>query len=322
MKSSLHQLLIARSKRIEAEDGESTFSASQLTSRNPSIFIGNLQDARDIVMLSKLGITHVLTVAGLHVYDETPAFIKHFVVNIADHPSSNILEILPTCQNFIEGCLQNEGVILIHCASGISRSVTVCAMYLMCKYEINGTDALSIIRESRPYANPNVGFQYQISLLESKNQDIHTACAIFKSQNIEDGILYSIVERRSLANELHAKVDSLEVTIKSFSRFTTEESDELQVQLSSIKENIMRAGHDHESGEDRTFIIHDKVASMILRSAQSKCTRLLEDVRLMVHDVVDSVGLIVPHVSVDVGLMSCQGEYDAELTGHHVEVDA
>jgi len=46
--------------------------------------------------------------------------------------------------------------------AGISRSVTITAMYIMLVTDLNNEQALTIIRQCRPQAGPNMGFRSQL----------------------------------------------------------------------------------------------------------------------------------------------------------------
>jgi len=57
-------------------------------------------------------------------------------------------------------------------AMGKSRSATFVAAYLMHKYNISPSDAISQIRESRPLAEPNDGFMRQLELYHQMNMPV------------------------------------------------------------------------------------------------------------------------------------------------------
>ena len=55
----------------------------------------------------------------------------------------------------------------MHCASGISRSVSVCMAWLMLRKKLSSEEALREVRKSRPQALPNHGFLQSLRLLET-----------------------------------------------------------------------------------------------------------------------------------------------------------
>lgn len=64
-------------------------------------------------------------------------------------PTMSVLELIPTCP---------------FSAMGKSRSATVLCAYLMKRYRISPSEALSQIRQSRPLCEPNDGFMQQLQL--------------------------------------------------------------------------------------------------------------------------------------------------------------
>ena len=76
------------------------------------------------------------------------------------------------------------GKALVHCMKGVSRSVSICAAYLMrykelvrhCNNEFGADEVVSYIRERRPFVKPNKGFiaqllQYEKHLDSGRSED-------------------------------------------------------------------------------------------------------------------------------------------------------
>src|SRR5262245_35838661 len=62
--------------------------------------------------------------------------------------------LIPKITRFIHEQLENEGTVLVHCAMGISRTVTMTMAYLI-EYEgMSLGEAYATIRENRPEAHP------------------------------------------------------------------------------------------------------------------------------------------------------------------------
>ncbi len=57
---------------------------------------------------------------------------------------------------------------LVHCAQGMSRSVSILAAYLMWKEHISTDTALEAIKSARPCSNPNEGFVAQLREFEGQ----------------------------------------------------------------------------------------------------------------------------------------------------------
>ncbi len=73
----------------------------------------------------------------------------------------DIAQHLPACARFIDQG-RKYGSVLVHCASGVSRSVSALCGYLMEYEKISLEKSLTVIREVRPIAKPNPGFLEQL----------------------------------------------------------------------------------------------------------------------------------------------------------------
>ena len=257
------------------------------------LFIGSLSSAKNIEELARLGITYVLTVARISgVEFEYAENIRHLKIQIEDHPASNILSVSEECFGFIDAAVNNNSKILVHCASGISRSVTICTMYIMKRYALSAKVALAIIRECRPLANPNIGFMHQIKLLESCSLNVRYAEAEFqKAMNQTDGrgIVALIAEKRNTANDFHKEIDELELLIKAA---TNPPLELRQLWLNGIQRILSRYLRNTQTDVDRIACssdvgntdMEDRVATMITKSATEKCRRLVAELEVDMHN--------------------------------------
>lgn len=116
-------------------------------------------------MLERLGITHILTVAG----GFEPKFPELFVyecVDVKDVPEERLCVHFDRCLKFIAKCLLDGGRVLVHCFAGKSRSATVCAAYVMATEGLSLEETLNAIGRKRPAASPNHGFMAQLASFE------------------------------------------------------------------------------------------------------------------------------------------------------------
>lgn len=84
----------------------------------------------------------------------------------ADTPDQNLSQYFSTCNDFIHAARIRDGVVLIHCLAGMSRSVTVAVAYIMSVTNLSWKEALKVVRTGRAVANPNLGFQNQLQEFE------------------------------------------------------------------------------------------------------------------------------------------------------------
>ena len=60
---------------------------------------------------------------------------------------------------------------LVHCRLGVNRSVTVVAAFLMHRYGFGADEALQLLRERRPCAQPNELYCQQLRVLAQEGLD-------------------------------------------------------------------------------------------------------------------------------------------------------
>lgn len=88
------------------------------------------------------------------------------MISVGDNSfMDDIAQHLSICARFIDQG-RKYGSVLVHCASGVSRSVSAVCAYLMEYERISLEKAITVIREVRPIAKPNPGFWEQLSSYE------------------------------------------------------------------------------------------------------------------------------------------------------------
>ena len=63
---------------------------------------------------------------------------------------------------FIKEAKDQNGIVLVHCKMGMSRSASSVIAFLMKEYEMNNEDALEKVRKDRPIIQPNDSFARQL----------------------------------------------------------------------------------------------------------------------------------------------------------------
>lgn len=114
--------------------------------------------------LQEANITHVVSVLGGALDAKLFADFQHLQIEVDDDEDENLLEHFATTNEFIDKAVQAGGSVLIHCAMGKSRSATIATAYLIYKKQIPPDIALGIIKETRPFVEPNTGFWEQLQL--------------------------------------------------------------------------------------------------------------------------------------------------------------
>jgi dual specificity phosphatase 12 len=78
-------------------------------------------------------------------------------------PLQNIIQYFFLATEFIRTAIEGDGVILVHCWVGKSRSATLVAAYLMQKSKLSPLEALNFIHQKR-FIIPNIGFLDQLQV--------------------------------------------------------------------------------------------------------------------------------------------------------------
>jgi len=171
-------LIQRRSKSIRKHPGP---EARELRTRFPSkhissdidkmsiitnhIVLGSKRDASNKAKLDNLGITHILNMAQQVPNFHPNEYIYH-KINILDAPTTDITESYASASSFISRVERVKGRVLVHCVSGVSRSVSVVIMHFIGKYQMALKNAYNHIHAARPYIHPNNGFKYQLAMFE------------------------------------------------------------------------------------------------------------------------------------------------------------
>lgn len=310
--------------------GEIALPANLLhNAMNMRLFVGSLGAAEDASFLRHYNVTHVLSMAGgkLQVtiggaggndesgddYMKEFGSVKHRTIDIADHPSANILAVLDDAMTFLDDAFATQAggdcscftdgsasgdrlvvareskAVLVHCASGVSRSVTTVIAWLMTRAPCNLEKALEIVKNGRPCGNPNLGFRYQLSLLEkelARQKDekvgvVERACKLW-TKNARHDMMTEAQRQREVVNELHARVDEIEVDVatllsSSHGMDDGEISGNMKVKLKQQLREKLEVLQTQADGclptEDEGYV--DRPARIILKSVAGKAERLL-----------------------------------------------
>ncbi|XP_046886597.1 dual specificity protein phosphatase 19-like isoform X5 [Hypomesus transpacificus] len=117
--------------------------------------------AHDLDVLRKFKVTHVLNVA-YGVANPFPHLLHYRTVTLLDLPDTDITSYFPEGCAFIEEARAEEGVVLVHCNAGVSRSSSMVIGYLMTRERLAFNDAFSQVKAARPSICPNPGFLLQL----------------------------------------------------------------------------------------------------------------------------------------------------------------
>lgn len=127
-----------------------------------NLFLGGVLGASNSKLVTQLGITSIVQVLSREAIVTKHKNIHYMEIDIDDFPFANINLVIPEAVRFIHRELMNSGVVLIHCAAGVSRSASIAVAYFMAKYNLSYESALENVRKGRGCAYPNEGFERQL----------------------------------------------------------------------------------------------------------------------------------------------------------------
>lgn len=130
-----------------------------------NLYLGGLAAARNLDILNKYGITHILTIENFPLpktIEENKQFSTMFI-KLSDQPKEDLLSHFDATDVFIKDGLL-KGAVLVHCVFGKSRSASVVIAHIMKKYGITYSEAFDRVKAKRHIICPNRGFISQLKL--------------------------------------------------------------------------------------------------------------------------------------------------------------
>ncbi|KAM9727494.1 dual specificity protein phosphatase 19-like isoform 1-T2 [Menidia menidia] len=160
-------------EQVEEEEGGNGFGFVEDKSLDlqvgvvrPFLLLASQDAAHDIDTLRKHQVSHVLNVA-YGVPNLFPEEITYKTLQILDLPETPITSYLEESSCFIDRAREQDGVVLVHCNAGVSRSSSVAIGYLMLREGLMFDHALGQVKLARPAAKPNAGFLQQLKALKA-----------------------------------------------------------------------------------------------------------------------------------------------------------
>lgn len=128
------------------------------------LYVGGDKVARDMEILRKNGITHIINCAGNACGNYFPEQFTYMTLFLKDSKHESIDCIFYQTVDFIENARNKGGRVFVHCYQGVSRSVTVCLSYIIFKERQTFEEVLKKASQVRAIVQPNVGFEIQLKI--------------------------------------------------------------------------------------------------------------------------------------------------------------
>ncbi|KAI8804457.1 protein-tyrosine phosphatase-like protein, partial [Cladochytrium replicatum] len=126
------------------------------------LYLGSSLSATDEQLLTDMQITHIMnvTIRSPHVFPDRFVYRR---VGIEDSANVDIVAAFLENLDFFDD--HRDGVFLVHCEQGVSRSASIVIAYLI-KYGHcrNFDEAFEFVRKRRTLARPNQGFEKSLRL--------------------------------------------------------------------------------------------------------------------------------------------------------------
>ncbi|KAF7363014.1 Dual specificity protein phosphatase 12-like isoform X1 [Mycena venus] len=177
-------------KAFISDPMDSSLMNDDITEILPNLFLGSEAGARNLELLRRRGITHILTVMADPVpqSDQTSDNFRRMQISVQDWPDQDLMSHFKDSNAFIDAArfTAQEGV-LVHCAQGVSRSATIVTAYLMASHPplYDDVAALAYLRARRPIVQPNSGFLSQLALYGRCSCDLDANASAVEAWRVE-----------------------------------------------------------------------------------------------------------------------------------------
>eukprot|EP01064_Diplonema_japonicum_P032541 TRINITY_DN6146_c2_g1_i1.p1 TRINITY_DN6146_c2_g1~~TRINITY_DN6146_c2_g1_i1.p1 ORF type:complete len:282 (+),score=32.36 TRINITY_DN6146_c2_g1_i1:363-1208(+) len=160
----------------------------------PWLYLGAVYDASREEEIKRLHITHIINLQQETPYKQFDS-VQYLHISVTDHSDSPISRYFDAALSYLDDARAANGVVLVHCRQGISRSATIIIAYLMRMLQIPYKLAKDLVWRRRPVINPNLGF---VAALESYQEYLNIPSGIplpeYKPLLLEHGLGSPLVE--------------------------------------------------------------------------------------------------------------------------------
>lgn len=187
--------------------------SQQLSCMSPHIYVGTFDHAENTDLLKATGITAVLTLAEADLDKKVVSVyrkrkMQHLYIAMTDDAKESIQHKLQDAYKFIHDVVLSMGKVLVHCKDGTSRSVAVVMYYYLARlYATNYHKSKKImmrlldpsnsilmevaqfIKGRRPCALPNIGYAYQLVMMEYAMKSYYSKGIVDEALEIKQRII-------------------------------------------------------------------------------------------------------------------------------------
>jgi protein-tyrosine phosphatase len=133
----------------------------------PYLYLSNAYTANTQPILSEHNIIHIINLTAEHP-NYYPTSYTYLRIPARDTLHERLSPYFPRITAFVASARDSHGVALVHCAEGVSRSVTGVLAALMVLEGMHLGEALAHVRRVRTHAEPNRAFLRELRALEAR----------------------------------------------------------------------------------------------------------------------------------------------------------
>lgn len=138
--------------------------------------------AATVSMMSQLGVSLVINATTESELPNTPLPCDetgYLRVPVKDNREADLERYFHQIADRIEEESQRNGVTLVHCVAGVSRSASLCLAYLIKYHRMSLKDAYNHVKAKRPQIRPNVAFVKQLMEFEFKQNGSRSVSMVY-----------------------------------------------------------------------------------------------------------------------------------------------
>ncbi|VDM94311.1 unnamed protein product [Onchocerca ochengi] len=126
--------------------------------------------------------------------------IDYLRISIEDSPYAKIDQYFDIVADKIKSVKDRGGRTLVHCVAGVSRSATLCMIYLVKHERMSLRQAYHFVKSARPVVKPNIGFWKQMIEYERKLKGSSSVQMVEQDGMILPDVYCSELKRRLIQN--------------------------------------------------------------------------------------------------------------------------
>jgi len=148
----------------------------------PGLYLGGIKDAEDHKGVTSVGIKAIVNCCTNGEFPDSLLVpdVDYYRVDVEDVSREPIHLFFLEASEFVDSYLERQEPVLIHCKSGISRSVTILISFLIYKRQFCLQEAFLHVMAKRKIICPNIGFMEQLCEFEEKVAGRNATVCMYK----------------------------------------------------------------------------------------------------------------------------------------------